>query len=352
MKRRIGLLWGYLGTNYKGIQYNESIKEDKTDETSKNTTLEHVLLRILYENQLISEENKVHVNKIKMKSASRTDKGVSALFNLTICKINQDVSQEVYEKLAKALSTHNFILYKVVQVPKMFVAHRNARSREYKYFIPLKILKNIGEYLNVNNSNENENIFDLNVDKYNKSDEDVLKTFNQILSHFKGVHSFHNFTNASNEGSCTRNIRLICANKIVTVNDTEYVEVFIHGDSFIIHQIRKMMMISVLIFLLYKKDDIVIDLNTIFDEILFNVDHKLNINKAPGEFLYLYNVYFPDYNERTQYEKIEVKAEEKVDYEEFIQKNILTQKNIERWNDSMKTIKRYKEEYKDILDRK
>ena len=324
MKRKIAFLWGYCGITYSGIQFNNEIN-----------TLEKKLIDILCKLQYISEKNAESAQKIKMKSASRTDKGVSAIFNVTICKINQELTENINQILKNEFSKAGFILYNIARVPKTFIPYRSARSREYKYFIPIGVLnKNIAKsQIDIMQSSENYNI---SIEKFkhdtfewlNKSTSNtqIIDKLNFILNLFHGNHDFHNFTTQNVQGTTIRYIKHIYANSIKKINGIEYVEVFLHGDSFIMHQIRKM--IAFAIFICRNYDD-----NTIIEQYYNIIFSKNNyyIPKAPSEYLYLYNIHFDDFNKRTPYEKLSVDYDTIVNFETFIQSCILTTQNLSQW---------------------
>lgn len=324
MKRKIAFLWGYCGITYSGIQFNNEIN-----------TLEKKLIDILYKLQYISEKNAENAQKIKMKSASRTDKGVSAVFNITICKINQELTEHINQTLKNEFNKAGFILYNIARVPKTFIPYRSARSREYKYFIPVGVLnKNIIEdQIGITDPNEGSSII---IEKFkhdtfewlNKSisNPQIIDKLNFILNLFHGNHNFHNFTVQNVQSATIRYIKDIHVNYIKKINGIEYVEVFLHGDSFIMHQIRKM--IAFAIFMYRNYDD-----NMLIEQhynIIFSENHYY-IPKAPSEYLYLYNIHFDDFNKRTPYEQLSVDYDKTADFETFIQSHILTTQNLNQW---------------------
>ena len=329
MKRRVALQWGYNGKNYSGLQYNYNVK-----------TLEGDLINILLKIKLISEQNTIPT-KIGMKTASRTDKMVSALFNVTCFKINQELTDEVKEKLNDELKANNFIMYKITKVSKIFVPHKMARSREYKYFIPVGLT-------NITDLNINEEI--LNNLIYSKPNHSV-ETLNEILNNYKGINDYVNFT-ATNQENTKRNIRRVEIKKIVTFDKIEWYEIFLHGDSFVIHQIRKMVMFFIITLSKINNENVKDkEIVTKWFKNAFNPDIKSIIPKAPGNFLYLTNIYFPDHNEKTAYDRIEVAFDDKKEFECQIQKDILTSDNSKRWLDTLQKASKYKKEYSEIFDK-
>ncbi|OQS53569.1 tRNA pseudouridine synthase A [Ecytonucleospora hepatopenaei] len=149
------------------------------------------------------------------------------------------------------------------------------------------------------------------------------------------------------------------------------------------HQIRKMILVYILIINRILNNSSILNNSNILDNSnilnnilndnvinifnnLFNINNHYTIYKAPGEFLYLYRILFPDYNRRTQYDKIDIDDINSTvcnnnvcnntvcnicntvcnDYEHIIINNILNTDNINKWYDVFNIIKKYKHEYK------
>ncbi|KAI5183657.1 tRNA pseudouridine38-40 synthase, partial [Pancytospora epiphaga] len=130
MKRKVGLIVGYSGEGYHGLQWNKD-----------TVTIERAVMDILLDNGLVTELNAVDAQKIDMKSSSRTDKGVHASFNLIQAKICKEPTEEIEADLKKGLASKGVQLYKMIRLPKKFIAHKMARSRIYKYIVPTCFLK-------------------------------------------------------------------------------------------------------------------------------------------------------------------------------------------------------------------
>lgn len=79
--------------------------------------------------------------------------------------------------------------------------------------------------------------------------EKERERFNRILNYYVGTHNFHNFTTRTKaeDPSARRYIISFDASKTVTVEGIEFVKCEVVGQSFMLHQIRKMMGLAVAI---------------------------------------------------------------------------------------------------------
>lgn len=139
------------------------------------------------------------------------------------------------------------------------------------------------------------------------------------LSAYLGTRNFHNYTIQKNfkDDSAKRVIRSFDVNpNPVYVNDTEWLSLKVHGQSFMMHQIRKMVAMA----------SLVVRCGCPIDRILESYqNNKISIPKAPGLGLLLERPVFDSYNKRAvedlQREKIDFTKYEK-EIDEFKQKEI------------------------------
>ena len=141
------------------------------------------------------------------------------------------------------------------------------------------------------------------ISEYRVSDED-LDRFNRILEFYCGTRNFHNFTikKGPKDASAQRHIKTFQSGRPFIVKaekesdgELEWVAVRVHGLSFMMHQIRKMIGLAILAVRLdaYEPEH----LTALFNK-LFNSGAKYNVPKAPALGLFLDHPVFEGYNRK------------------------------------------------------
>ena len=145
-----------------------------------------------------------------------------------------------------------------------------------------------------------------------------LARVQSVLSRFVGTHKFHNYTvdKSAKNASATRIIKSFNVNSTpIIINDTEWLSLKVHGQSFMMHQIRKMVSMVALIVRCGCHDGRMQD--------SFMAD-RISIPKAPSLGLLLERPVFDAYNDRLEqfgHKKIDFGRYEK-EMEEFKQREI------------------------------
>jgi tRNA pseudouridine38-40 synthase len=118
-----------------------------------------------------------------------------------------------------------------------------------------------------------------------------LETFKGVMKKFEGTHNFHNYTvgKGFKERSAHRYMLSIDVSDPIYINNTEWLSIKLHGQSFMLHQIRKM--ISMGLLLVRSATPL-----SLIDE-TFN-ERRINIPKAPALGLLLERPLFGVYNEK------------------------------------------------------
>lgn len=238
-KIKVAVLFGYNGKPFFGSQKIS----DKTKPTSESE-----LEKALYLSKMISDSNFDDLHKIGWGRGSRTDRGVHACVNMICCKISLDkkyVREEVSEAGSnktdfkknvdwkRVIGDINSNLHSNVRVfglrlvTRGFDVRKSARSRKYEYVAPVSMFRT--------------------KETQDKPVEEILGHLNELAALFKGSHNFHNYTKGT-KPTDKQNWRFI-----LDVRAEEFHPTFIsdppkepflvfklHGQSFLYHQIRKM----------------------------------------------------------------------------------------------------------------
>ncbi|KAG5080816.1 hypothetical protein GLYMA_02G202300v4 [Glycine max] len=146
--------------------------------------------------------------------------------------------------------------------------------------------------------------------------EKERERFNKILKCFVGTHNFHNFTTRTKaeDPAARRYIISFNANTTLVVEGVEFVKCEVVGQSFMLHQIRKMIGLAVAIMRNCAPESLI-------DEAL-QQDVNINVPTAPEVGLYLDECFFTSYNQKWKdHEELSMKAYEK-EADEFKMKYI------------------------------
>ena len=123
---------------------------------------------------------------------------------------------------------------------------------------------------------------------------DRLSRVHSVFARYVGTHKFHNYTidKTSKDASATRTIRSFVVNpNPIIINDTEWLSLKVHGQSFMMHQIRKMVSLACLIVRCGCHEDRIDDTYS---------QQRLSIPKAPSLGLLLERPVFDPYNRKLE----------------------------------------------------
>ncbi|KAK4429454.1 tRNA pseudouridine synthase 1 [Sesamum alatum] len=128
--------------------------------------------------------------------------------------------------------------------------------------------------------------------------------FNRILKYYEGTHNFHNFTTRTKaeDPAAKRYILSFTANTIVSVDGIDFVKCEVVGQSFMLHQIRKMIGLAVAIMRNCTPESLI--------ETAFQQTVNINVPMAPEVGLYLDECFFSSYNQKWKdtHEELSMKA--------------------------------------------
>ncbi|KAL0438343.1 UNVERIFIED_CONTAM: tRNA pseudouridine synthase 1 [Sesamum latifolium] len=149
--------------------------------------------------------------------------------------------------------------------------------------------------------------------------EEVKERFNRILKYYEGTHNFHNFTTRTKaeDPAAKRYILSFNANTIVSVDGIDFVKCEVVGQSFMLHQIRKMIGLAVAIMRNCAPESLI--------ETAFQQKVNINVPMAPEVGLYLDECFFSSYNQKWKDSHEELSMKPYADEaEEFKMKYIYT----------------------------
>ncbi|XP_063901602.1 pseudouridylate synthase 1 homolog isoform X2 [Zophobas morio] len=260
-KRKVALLLSYSGAKYYGMQRNPGVE-----------TIESKLHEALVKAGAISPWNADSLSKISFQRCARTDKGVSARENVVSLKVH--MTDNLQENINNFLPPDIRVMG-IQRCTKSFNSKNQCTARLYDYILPTF---SFAKSLHLTN------------DTY-RICQTTLTNIRRLLKVFVGTHNFHNYTSGK-EFTDASAIRFImdftCAEPFV-MEGVEFIRLSIKGQSFMIHQIRKMigLVISIVRGLCAE---------TYITKTFSNL--KVHVPKAPGLGLLLRQVFFTDYNRK------------------------------------------------------
>lgn len=122
--------------------------------------------------------------------------------------------------------------------------------------------------------------------------DEVKERFNRILKYYVGTHNFHNFTTRTKaeDPAAKRFIISFTADRVVCLDGIDFVRCEVVGQSFMLHQIRKMIGLAVAVMRNCAPESIY--------DVAFRKDVNLNVPTAPEVGLYLDECMFTSYNKK------------------------------------------------------
>ncbi|EDN10893.1 conserved hypothetical protein [Histoplasma mississippiense (nom. inval.)] len=359
-KKKVAVMLGYSGSGYKGMQLSETEK-----------TIEGDLFTAFVAAGAISKANATDPKKSSLVRCARTDKGVHAAGNVVslklivedpnvVQKINGHLSPQIRQRQAEVAHYWEEIDEKYIK-PILERLPEVTRNRVKQALIiksgndPADNSTSQGEQDPLDPSdqqdsavtskeasastNENKGLSSgdaqtvpttneairmiraayIDAKKAYRIPRERLDRINDALGMYVGTRNFHNYTiqKSFRDASAKRHIKSFkISREPLIINGTEWLSLKVHGQSFMMHQIRKMVAMTALI--VRCGCDIQLVPETYGDQ-------KIAIPKAPGLGLLLERPIFDSYNKRTvvEYGKnpIDFSKYEK-EIEEFKQREI------------------------------
>jgi tRNA pseudouridine38-40 synthase len=271
--------------------------------------------------------------KVGLQRSARTDRGVHAAGNLLTLKLileppgigPGELVTKMNETLPEVIRIWGF-----TKVENSFNARTSCDSRQYEYLLPTYVFlpPKPGSHMHnmmqkwKSDMKEEEDVEADKGDEYRPTLDYVLnhpfwraqgsdKTFAEdtiakkawrisstqldrvrdIFTKYQGSHNFHNFTlgKAFRDRSSHRNMLKLTISEPKLINDTEWVSIKFHGQSFMLHQIRKMIGLLILVGRSTAPASLVPETYG---------PARIHVPKAPGLGLLLEEPLFEGYNKR------------------------------------------------------
>ncbi|XP_072933162.1 pseudouridylate synthase 1 homolog isoform X2 [Epargyreus clarus] len=212
-RKKMALLLGYSGVDYYGMQRNPGVP-----------TIEEDLLKALRDAKYITEEDFANQQNAQFQRSSRTDKGVSAARQVVSLKLPLEIDiEEINKRLPESIK-----VFGVKRVTNKFNSKSKCNARTYSYTLPTYTFEPSADD-------------DVKRKAYRITAEKIA-TVNDILGYYKGTKSYHNFTEKKHyqDPSASRYMMSFTLDRVFVASDMEFAVLLVKGQSFMLHQIRKM----------------------------------------------------------------------------------------------------------------
>ena len=261
-KKRYAVFMGFCGDGYKGMMRNPNVKSIEDD-----------LVKAMKTVKLIRSENIDDMKKMHFQRASRTDKGVSAARQ--VCSLDMHMHDKSVLKELNDQLPPEIIVYDILKTTKSFDCQKMTSSRTYEYLLPSFAFAPA---------------FADTWEGY-RIPEGMLDQINSFLKEFHGTKNHFNYTSGRkvDDPSCFRHIReLVCTGPWIE-NGLEWLRITINGDSFMYHQIRKIVGMTIAVMRKAAPE------NHLLNSFAKN---RIDVPRAPGLGLILDEVKLGRYNKK------------------------------------------------------
>ncbi|CAN7065100.1 hypothetical protein Bca4012_102044 [Brassica carinata] len=329
-RRKVAIILAFCGVGYLGMQRNPGAK-----------TIEGELEEALFRAGSVTETDRGKPKQYDFTRCARTDKGVSAVGQVVSGRFHVDPPGFVDRLNANLPDQIRVFGYR--RVPEKFSSKKFCDRRRYVYLLPVfaldpfthrdreAVMASLGsgeEYvkcfecsergrknkitgvvgklkgdsfdaksLDVRSDITSNSLSALRTDVKSKFcyGEEEKERFNRILSYYVGSYNFHNFTTRikADDPAANRSIISFTANTVISLDGIDFIKCEVLGQSFMLHQIRKMMGLAVAIMRNCAPESLI--------ETAFSKDVNITVPMAPEVGLYLDECFFTAYN-NTQFE--------------------------------------------------
>ncbi|XP_015110349.1 tRNA pseudouridine synthase A [Diachasma alloeum] len=306
-KKNFAFMLGYLGKDYYGMQRNPNMR-----------TIEEDLITAMFKAKLIDEEAFETIQYTNFQRAARTDKGVSATRQICSAKLPDYANiDDINQFLPKEIR-----VFGIKRVTKGFNSKSQCNARTYTYTLPTfafapddTTLMDRGPPTEEELAKRVEELKIIDGKPYTefRMSPELREKVNSVLKLFEGTHNFHNFTSRVRAFDPRANRYMMKCQILethISKDNIEFATLQVKGQSFMLHQIRKMVALTISIVRNLATEEAV--------EESFKPD-KWDIPIAPGLGLVLNHVHYDNYNKRYGADGIHEQLEWS-DCEEAVQK--------------------------------
>ncbi|XP_035453161.2 pseudouridylate synthase 1 homolog isoform X1 [Spodoptera frugiperda] len=261
-RKKMALVLGYCGVDYYGMQRNPGVR-----------TIEEDLLKALLEAKYITEDDFNNQQNTQFQRSSRTDKGVSAARQVVSLKLPLEADiNEINKRLPDCIK-----VFGIKRVTNKFNSKSKCNARTYSYTLPTYVF-------------EPSLVTDEERKQYRIS-EDKKEQVKKVLEVYKGTKSYHNFTEKKHhqDPSSLRYMMGFTLDRVFVDSDMEFAVLLVKGQSFMLHQIRKMVGLAIAVVRGHTDNSIL--------EKAFGKE-KVMIPTAPGLGLVLDTVHYDRYDNK------------------------------------------------------
>jgi len=261
--KKVACMLSFSGKDYYGMQRQPG---------EEYKTIEDEFLAALNKSGQIDPDWEAAPQKAFFVRASRTDKGVSAARMVVSLKMLQE--EDTIKKINDVLPS-DIRLQHIVRVTKNFNCQSQADARTYLYLTPTFAFSPCTDI----------------VTEDWRCSENTIADVNKVFKHYLGVHYYHNYTSGKlpMEPSSQRYILEFQAGDPFVREGMEWSVVKVKGQSFMLHQIRKMVGLGMAIIRGHT------GIKTLEDA--WGMD-RIDIPRAPGLGLMLDQIHYDRYNKR------------------------------------------------------
>ncbi|KHJ80226.1 tRNA pseudouridine synthase A [Oesophagostomum dentatum] len=270
-KAKYAMLLAYQGKEYFGMQIQKG-----------HPTIEGQLINAMHKLGWITEQMKEQPSLFHFQRAARTDRAVSAVRQICGMELPQrdDYSITGANEL-NALLPKDIRVIGMRRATNAFHPQKMCSARTYSYTLPTFAFAKPTELTNT--------AFRIK--------KETIDEINELLSIYKGTHNFFNYTSRrefDDRSSYRYILSFECGEPFLFHDDfrnedVEFIQLTVKGQSFVLHQIRKMigMVITVVRELQYRS----------YIQRTFESD-RVDVPKAPGLGLLLERVHYDFYDKR------------------------------------------------------